>query len=135
MSESLDRGLVHAIRLLEEARADLRTAVAVASDPQLPPRIACFLAHLAAEKAIKALLSRQRIATPKIHDLRQLVDRLGGEDIGRFNPSELDEMSRWNIDGRYPGGHADAQPSDAAAITAMAASVLTVVGPLIEAGG
>jgi HEPN domain-containing protein len=44
---------------VREAEEELAVAVRIASEPDLPGRVACFHAHLAAEKAIKSLQIRQ----------------------------------------------------------------------------
>lgn len=57
MSEPPDNPkATEAQRWLAEAQGDLASAKYQACAKELPARIACFLAHLAVEKALKALL-------------------------------------------------------------------------------
>lgn len=49
-----------------------RLRAELAADDDIPPRLAAFLAHLAAEKALKAALIARGIAIRKIHDLVEL---------------------------------------------------------------
>jgi len=51
-----------------QAAEDLATARRLVDDGESPPRLAAFLAHLAAEKALKGALIARGIATRKIHE-------------------------------------------------------------------
>lgn len=55
-------------RWLAQAGEDLRAAQRLVDDPEMPPRLAAFLAHLAAEKALKGALIARGIVIRKIHD-------------------------------------------------------------------
>ena len=52
-----------------EAREELRAAQEIAEHGEIPGRVAGFHAHLAAEKAMKALLIRRGVVLRRIHDL------------------------------------------------------------------
>ncbi len=56
------------------AEADLAAAVRLIGGPDLPPRLACFHAQQAAEKALKATLVWAGTPVPRTHDLVALVD-------------------------------------------------------------
>ena len=64
---------------LVQAAEDLATARRLVDDGESPPRLAAFLAHLAAEKLKGALIARG-IATRKIHDLVELQSSLISDD-------------------------------------------------------
>ena len=72
MGELPDTNGAEARRWLGQASEDLVAARRIAEDPELAARLACFLAHLAAEKALKALLIDNGVAFRKIHDLVEL---------------------------------------------------------------
>jgi HEPN domain-containing protein len=61
-----------------------------------------FFAHLALEKALKALVCRKtRDIAPRLHNLVRLAEVAGL----KLQPSQLDvlaEMNSFNIEGRYP---------------------------------
>jgi hypothetical protein len=60
-----------------QAAEDLNAARHLASNSDMPPRLAAFLAHLAAEKALKGTLIARKIAIRKIHDQRDITVRGG----------------------------------------------------------
>lgn len=94
--------LDEAQRWEREANEDLRTAEVIAAHDELPDRAAGFHAHLAAEKALKALLIRRRIPPPRIHDLIELRAMLSSEDADAFDLPALELLNPWTIEGRYP---------------------------------
>jgi hypothetical protein len=74
----------------------------VADDPDLAPRIACFLCHLAAEKALKACLIVRGHPLRKLHDLIELRARPPAEPGSGFDPADLRVLNTWLVEGRYP---------------------------------
>jgi HEPN domain-containing protein len=72
MSELPETNAAEAHRWLGQSREELRAAGRLASERDLPARIACFLAHLAAEKALKAYLIASGVPFPRVHDLADL---------------------------------------------------------------
>ena len=54
---------------LAYAGADLRAAMLLAGNPDVPGRIACFHAHQAVEKALKAALVASTTPFRKTHDV------------------------------------------------------------------
>ena len=72
MSELPDNNRDEAHRWLANVRDDLHALDAVLADDEAPGRIACFLAHLAIEKALKAVLIDAGVAFRKIHDVVEL---------------------------------------------------------------
>lgn len=60
-----------------------------------------FFCHLAIEKLIKALVVRRTEApAPFIHDLRRLAE-IAGLSFDERRAAELDQLSTFNIAGRY----------------------------------
>jgi len=76
-----------ATRWLREAAEELRAAELVAAHEELPDRVAGFHAHLAAEKALKAILIRLDVEVPRMHDLIGLHRLLPESEQGRFDGS------------------------------------------------
>lgn len=105
MSDPSPEDLVEAERWMREAEEELAVASRIASEPDLPGRVACFHAHLAAEKAIKSLQIRRAVPVRKIHNLVQLVRELPVEDSRGLGPADLNLLNPWTIDGRYPTEH------------------------------
>jgi HEPN domain-containing protein len=81
--------------------------------------------------ALKALLILRDIDPPKLHDLDRLAQRLPDDEGRSFAMIELPELTRWSIEGRYPGDLDEATPADALQAIAVARHVLDVVRPRI----
>lgn len=110
---------------MTQASEDLAAAGHLAADPELPPRLVAFLAHLAAEKALKsALISRGR-PVRRIHDLIALQSALPQDDAASLDPDDVDLLLPWNIAGRYPADIPDAEPG-------IAVAVLSAAGRIVE---
>lgn len=62
----------------------------------------CFLSQQAAEKAIKAGLIYLQIKFPYSHDLNQLTPLLPEQWQTFQQHSDLETLSNWAVDGRYP---------------------------------
>lgn len=112
MNVSPDQG--EAERWAREADEELRAATVIAEHVEIPGRVAGFHAHLAAEKAMKALLIRRGVALPRIHDLIELQRLLSIEDGDGFQVADLELLNPWTIDGRYPADIGDAAPGEIA---------------------
>lgn len=109
---------------LREAGEELRAAEVVAAHDELPDRVAGFHAHLAAEKALKAVLIRVGVEVPRIHDLVGLHRLLPASVQDRFGASDLEVLNPWMIEGRYP---ADLPDSDRSLIEETLAAARRVV--------
>lgn len=102
-----------AMTWLRYAEEDLRAAELVATRPGFAPRVACYHAQQAAEKALKAVLVGEGQDVILTHDLGVLRDlaRPGsrtaaiGVDLGR--------LSAWQVKGRDPGDWGEATRGDA----------------------
>ena len=110
-------------RWLQQAVEDLMAAQRLADDPEMPPRLVAFLAHLAAEKALKGALIARGIALRKIHDLVELQSTLIPADAAAISSEDIDVLLPWNIVGRYPADMGDADVETATS-TVQAASCI-----------
>lgn len=117
---SADNIPFEARRWLEQSAEDLMVAQRLADDAEMPPRLAAFLAHLAAEKALKGALIARGIAVRKIHDLVELQSTLIPADAAVISSEDIDVLLPWNIAGRYPADMSDADV-ETAALTVQAA--------------
>ena len=86
---------------LNRARSSL--ALAKTHLPEAYLEDLCFQAHQAAEKAIKALLIKQGVVFPYVHDLARLLTIL--EEAGEPMPETIrnaEELTRYVVMTRYP---------------------------------
>lgn len=90
-------------RWLRFAHDDQRGAEALLEREDVPPRLTCFLAQQAAEKAIKAALIFLQIEFPFRHDLDLLRTLLPDGWTLKKTPTGLGALSAWAVRGRYPG--------------------------------
>lgn len=98
---------------LRFATEDLEAGEMVARGPGFAPRVACYQAQQAAEKALKAVLVEDGRPFPVTHDLRVLRDLVAEERASARTDVDLAWLSRWNIRGRYPGDWEEATEDDA----------------------
>jgi HEPN domain-containing protein len=114
-------------RWLRWAGEDLSMAEAIVGLPDLVPRGACMWAHQTGEKALKALLVAHDIDPPKQHDLVKLARRLTDDSQHILIGVDLDELSRWAIDGRYPDDFEEATRAQALEAVMSARRLLATV--------
>lgn len=133
MDELPDTNAAEARRWLGQAAEDLEAARRIAEDPELAARLACFLAHLAAEKALKALLIDSEVPFRKIHDLLDLRVLLPVDRQRAFDPDALAALNGWVIDGRYADDHVDVTRETARELVQSAKTVLEEVERLLAA--
>ena len=114
-------------RWLVRAWEELSVAELLAANADLPPRVACFHAQQAAEKALKAALVHDAIRFPRTHDLEQLVQALPARWSVRKVNADLAWLSRWAVAARYPASGSDASADDAARATLAARSIVSAV--------
>ena len=109
---------------LRYAEEDLEAAEAFSGRPGFAPRVACYQAQQAAEKALKAVLVAEGRDPVLTHHLRVLQDLVApGTRVASLNV-DLDALSRWHIQGRYPGDWGEATRDDALAAIGVARSVV-----------
>lgn len=119
-----------AVQWLQEAREELGAARRLLDAEDVAPRIACFHAHLAAEKALKALLVSADVRFPRTHDLVAL-EGLIQLSMRVFDPDDLDVLNPWSMQGRYPAdiGEVSAEATTTV-VTAAERVVQAVAGAL-----
>lgn len=127
MSGQPEPNLDEARRWLAQASEDLSTAERLSNDPESPARIACFLAHLSAEKSMKAWLIASEIPFRKVHDLAELLALLPADAASRLDVADLQTLNPWSILGRYPDDVSEATATEASACVAAAQRVLDAV--------
>ena len=128
MPELPDDNYGEARRWLGNVEDDLHAMRAVARDPESPGRMACFLAHLVTEKALKATLIDAGMPFQKTHNLLVLHDSCVG--LGRL--VELDRQllascNPWAVDGRYADDLAEADAELANRLAGLAEQVVVEV--------
>lgn len=127
MSGQPETNLGEARRWLAQASEDWSTAERLSKDPESPARIACFLAHLSAEKSMKAWLIASGIPFRKVHDLAELLALLPADAARRLDTADLQTLNPWSILGRYPDDVSEATEEESFACVAAAQRVLEAV--------
>lgn len=122
---------------LEKADADLEVARRLAAEAETNLRIreiVGFHCQQAAEKYLKALLTRYQIEFPRTHDLKALLGLLQGaigpaaeslEGIAWLNP--------FGVDVRYPGDAAEVLPGDEVKAIKIASQVRQIALSILSA--
>ena len=93
--------------LYNKAKADLFAANVLyvrflEGNSELDLEVICFHLQQSAEKLMKAILSKNQIYYPKIHDLETLVNLLTENSIDlHTNPELLIELNDYAVEGRY----------------------------------
>ncbi len=90
--------MVQAERDLEKARLDREHGY---------HEWACFTAHQAAEKALKAVVQR-RGSSARGHSLLRLLEAVGSEEDNRLHAARV--LDRYYIQARYPNGFPSGAP-------------------------
>lgn len=133
MSELPDNNYDEARRWLANTEDDLRAMRAVTRDAGAPGRIICFMAHLAVEKALKAMLIDAGVPFKKTHDLIALhamcvrERRLQDVDV-----EVLGLLSPWGVDGRYADDLLDADRKVASGLASFAEQLVGEVHRILE---
>ncbi|MGH9076374.1 MAG: HEPN domain-containing protein [Acidimicrobiales bacterium] len=125
-------------RWLRWADEDLVAAGHSAADAEIAPRVACGLAQQAGEKAIKALHVAADVDPPKSHNLMHLARMLTEERASLLLEIDLEELTRWAIEGRYPEDLDEASTNDATRAVELATQVTALAHRAFEkedAGG
>lgn len=136
MSEPPDDVGTEAWRWLAEADEELLGARALLERDDVAPRLACFLAHLAAEKALKGWLVAVGQPFRKVHDLADLLAALPSTAQTVVDRNDLRQLNPWTIEGRYPEHLPEASRFLASALVAAAERVVgTVVSQIERAHG
>jgi HEPN domain-containing protein len=134
MSETPPEPADEARRWLGEAHEELTVAEVLSADVRLPARAACFHAHLAAEKALKALLLKRKVTLKRSHDLALLAGMLDADDMALFAVDDLAALNPWTIVGRYPADLADSASAEVKELVAAARRVVAASAALVAPG-
>ena len=114
-------------RWLRWVREDLDVATHGLTDSTSRPRHACSHAQQAAEKSPKAALLLAGRDFPYSHDLEILVDLLPGTWPERLARVDLETLTQWAVEGRYPDYWREATEADAEKAVADAKRVHELV--------
>jgi HEPN domain-containing protein len=93
--------------LFNKAKADLFAANVLYArllegNSELDLEVICFHLQQSAEKLLKAILSKNQIYYPKIHDLETLINLLTDNNIDlQTNHELLVELNDYAVEGRY----------------------------------
>lgn len=112
---------------LNWANDDLALARSALSDPNVVRRGACTWAHQCAEKSLKAMLVALDIDPPRTHNLLRLEQLTPPQLRTALVGIDLEGLTRWEIEGRYPEDLAEATEADAVDAVAAAAEVRRIV--------
>lgn len=107
MSASRDTRRRLAADWLEYAREDATAASRLADDDTIAPRIACWHAQQAAEKALKAVLVHNGETVPRTHNLVALHAILPPQVRNEVDLAAMAELTAWGTEVRYPGDAAE----------------------------
>lgn len=115
-------------RWLRFAQDDVRGAERILDDSEGIPRHACWLAQQGAEKALKAMLVGYGVIFPRTHDLEVLLNLLpvGAEQV-RSSGADLNALSAWATEARYPGDWEEASREEACLAVADARTIVKIV--------
>jgi len=119
--------LSEALRWLRYAREDLDSARMMAAKEDVPARHVCWFAQQAAEKAIKAALVYLQIEFPRRHDLEVLRRLLPQDWQLRKESFDLEDLTEWSVEARYPGLWPEAGAPDATEALGKAEHVFAIM--------
>lgn len=121
---------------IEKAEADLEVARRIAAEAVNHRRIreiVGFHCQQAAEKYLKALLTRYQIEFPKTHDIKTLLQLVSTASSQVANSlSGAGWLTPFGVEIRYPGDTAEMLPGDEAKAIEAASQVRRVVLAILE---
>lgn len=98
----------------------------------LPPLIRCYHSQQAAEKALKATLLFDGLDVPRTHDLNTIHVLLMDESLVQQTAQELERLTRWGTNERYPGAIRDPSAAEADQAFLFATSIVEAARAYIE---
>ena len=121
-----DRAREMAQRWLTKAKHDLIAARQTLLLPDAPTDMVCFHAQQAAEKALKALLTFQKISFPKIHHLVRLLE-ISLPHFGELEQyrERLAELLNYAVGIRYPDEWFEPSRDEAVRALSLAEEMVT----------
>ncbi|PZO15124.1 MAG: HEPN domain-containing protein [Leptolyngbya foveolarum] len=123
------------LKWLAYAQSDLRAAKALLKTNKDLTNQVCYHSQQAAEKAIKAGLIFLRIDFPFVHDLDELRDRLPKEWKCVQDYPDLDTLTGWAVNGRYPDSAEDPSEAEASRSIQQASGILISIKQDLEERG
>lgn len=96
------------------------------------PRIACFNSQQAAEKLLKAVLTKEEILFPRTHDLGALEALLPPHLFQLTSDLDLGSLTDWSVQSRYPDSAEVATSADAIAAIELVDKLFEILLPLLE---
>ena len=117
MNDELRREVERWLRFAEE---DLQEAERLTEQPGTVPRHPAWLAQQAAEKALKAVLVFEQIAFPYTHNLTTLSNLIPDEWSVAQAEADLERLSEYAVESRYPGDLPEITSTEAEEATADA---------------
>jgi HEPN domain-containing protein len=119
---------------IEKADADLEVArrMAAAADNRRIREIVGFHCQQAAEKYLKAFLTRCQIEFPKTHDIKMLLQLAGDPLADSLRGAQW--LSPFGVAIRYPGDTAEMLPGDESKAIEIATQVRQVVLAILAKG-
>lgn len=115
------------LRWLRYAREDLTLARALMEERHPVPRHPCWLSQQAAEKAIKAALVFTDGEAPYVHDLEALMNLLAEDWPDEVAEADLEALTPWAADARYPVDRPEPTDENAAHAVAEAQKVYDAI--------
>ncbi|HYN22854.1 MAG TPA: HEPN domain-containing protein [Thermoanaerobaculia bacterium] len=109
---------------VEKAENDLKTAaVTLRAGEDSPTDTVAFHAQQCVEKYLKALLTLKGIDFPKIHDIEELVARVGPSVLIGLSVQEQRRLTAYGTVTRYPGDYEPISVAEARRAVALARRV------------
>jgi HEPN domain-containing protein len=130
MSDLPETASQEAARWLAFASDDLLSADTILAHQDRAFRNAAFLAQQAAEKAMKAVLIAHGLDVPRVHDL-VVIARLLPVEVDGLDDGQLEELSGWAVEGRYPADLPDAPRDEALRMVESARSIVEAMSAML----
>jgi HEPN domain-containing protein len=120
-----DRLIVEVVReWVEKAENDLKNAaLTLRAGKEAPTDTVAFHAQQCVEKYLKALLTLRGIDSPKIHDIAELVARVGPDVLTSLSVEEQRRLTVYGTVTRYPGDYEPVSLAEARRAVALARRV------------
>lgn len=119
---------------VHKADMDLSLAEYLLAESAAFPSAIAFHCQQAAEKYLKALLVKHEVEFPKTHDIRDLLNLVGGFDHElAASLREAEALTPFGVELRYPGDLPDAMPEEASDAVVLAQQVRDTILPRLKA--
>ena len=117
---------------LQKASDDLEASRRCVEQSPSLYAIGAFLAQQAAEKALKAFLTFHQSDFEKTHNLRDLGEQCAGIDGSlAVIASAVGNLTRYAVEGRYPGPWRNPTAAEASAALSLAVQVYDAIAALL----